>query len=146
MYICNVCGHLMDNLPKARVYGDNLLGGHIDETMHDCPHCDKGEMVEATLCKICGTPFDNTELHGVCENCLHEDETVGEALAIGAENPESVKGINGFIASVLPVEQMNKILAKWVEENFVDHSKSVVDYCEEDKDYYSEWLVDKYGN
>jgi hypothetical protein len=76
---------------------------------------------------------------------LEDYETVGEALEIGAKNLVSVDGINGAVASMLPVEQINAILIKFVEENFIDHSNTVVKYCEEDKGYFSEYLADKYG-
>jgi hypothetical protein len=76
---------------------------------------------------------------------LEDYETVGEALEIGAKNLVSVDGINGAVASMLPVEQINAILIKFVEENFIDHSNAVVKYCEEDKGYFSEYLADKYG-
>ena len=61
------------------------------------------------------------------------------ALTIGSINPKSVE-INGFIAAVLSQDQIDKILTKWVEENFIDHGKPVVDYLEEDKSYFSEYL------
>jgi hypothetical protein len=120
------------------------MGQPLTETIDALCHCG-GEFVEAEKCPVCGEWFDNTNMNGVCEVCVEACETVGEALAIGAENTESVDGINGFVASVLSVEQINKILTKWVEENFTDHSKDVVKYCEEDKMYFADWISDKYG-
>ena len=146
MFVCKNCGELREELKTIKQHcGETTLGNQICEIIED-DTCDcGGKFVEATECKLCGEWFDNTELDGVCEVCLEEYETVGTALEIGNENPETVEGINGFAASVLTVEQINKILCKWVEENFVDHSKEVVKYCEEDKFYFSDFLADKFG-
>ena len=145
MLICNHCGHKTERLSSARIFDDNLLGGYIDQSDTTCPCCSDGEMIEATKCSLCGEWFDNTELHGVCEVCLDEFATVGTALAIGETATTDVE-INGFIAEVLPPEQINKILTKWVEENFTDHSKPVVDYLESDKQAYSEYIENRYEN
>lgn len=147
MFVCKNCGKLIEDyeLPTAKqCHGYTSLGQPLTETIDGLCSCG-GEFTEATQCEICGEWFDNTELDGVCEVCLEEYETVGTALEIGAENPETIEGINGFIKSVLSVEQMNKILTKWVEENFIDHSNAVVKYCEEDMPYYSDWVKNKQG-
>lgn len=138
MLVCDTCGKLIE---------DDELGYGYEPHGERTPNCCScgGDFIEATKCRVCGKHFDSTHLHGVCECCLEEYETVGEALAIGEENTEDVE-INGFIATVLTKEQINKILTKWVEENFVDHSKAVVDYCEDDKSYFADWIADKYGD
>ena len=146
MFVCNRCGETKPFLEIVKQnHGVTSLGDQINETIEvDRCSCG-GTFVNAKECAICGKWFDDTEINGVCEVCVEACETVGEALAIGAENTESVDGINGFVASVLSVEQINKILTKWVEENFTDHSKDVVKYCEEDKMYFADWISDKYG-
>jgi hypothetical protein len=144
MLICNHCGHRAESLNSGRIYNDNLLGGYIDQKDTTCPCCKKGDMILATQCSFCGSWFDNTELHGVCEMCLEEHETVGEALEFGECRTEKVE-INGFIANVLSTEKINEILTKYVEENFTDHSKPVIDYCEYDKSDFSEYVENKVG-
>ena len=128
MFVCKKCGKLIEDCEFPVVkqcHGYTSLGQPLTEDIEGRCSCG-GEFVEAEKCKICGEWFDNRELHGVCESCLSNYETVGVALAIGKENTESVEGINGFVKSVLSAEQINKILTKWVEENFTDHSKYVV--------------------
>ena len=142
MYVCNICGHLVEELTTARVYDDNLLEGYIDETVTACPCCKHGELIEATICAVCGKPFDGTELNGVCECCLEEYETVESALEIGEQETEKVD-VNGFIAEILTPDQINKILTKWVEENIMDHSPKVVDFCEYDLSWFSDFVKDK---
>ena len=137
MYVCNRCGLLKDERNMRVVVEPH---GETHEN-HIC-RCG-GEFVEATKCKICGHYFDNTELFGVCEGCISEEETVGNALEVGDLNRVDAK-VNGFIANVLTENQINKILGKWVEEHFTDHSKAVVEYLENDKGYFSEFLDDKY--
>ena len=146
MFVCKKCGNLVEQIPTTKqCHGHTSLGQRLEETVDCLCHCG-GEFVEATECKVCGEWFDNSDMNNVCEVCIEEYETVGEALEIGAENTESVEGINGFVANVLSVEQINKILTKWVEENFIDHSTEVIKYCEEDKLYFSEWIQQKYGD
>lgn len=97
-------------------------------------------------CKICRESFRESDLyHGVCLSCIKDCETVGEALEWGNERTMSVE-INGFIAYTLSEEQINKILAKWCEENFVDGSADVVEYCELDKFEFVGHIAEKYGD
>jgi hypothetical protein len=137
MLVCNHCGKIIEESELG--YGYEPHG----ERTPDCCSCG-GDFIEATQCKICGEWFDGSDLHGVCEACLEENETVGEALEYGKERTEDVR-INGFVANVLSVEHINKILEKWVEENFIDHGTPTRRYLENDVSEYSEYLIDKYG-
>ena len=133
MLVCNKCGKIRES--RELGYAIESHGERHLDTNCSCG----GDFIPATRCSLCGKWFDGTDLHGVCEVCLDDNETVGTALAIGSVNTEQVK-INGFIATVLSQGQIDKILTKWVEENFTDHSKPVVDYLEDDKSYFSEYL------
>lgn len=140
IYVCNTCGHLVEEENLKYVvepHGER----HID---YNCNCCHKGELIEASICKVCGKPFDNTELHGVCEGCLEEYETVGEAIKYGSESKVNVS-INECLAYLLTENEIERILTKWVEENFTDRSKPIVEYCESDKSAFSEYLEEKYG-
>lgn len=139
MYICDKCGEIRDDF-DLRSYRE-AHGEEITDYSCGCG----GELVEAKQCPICGEWFIAGEIGAVCDTCMKENETVGEALDMGERDKKSVDGINGFISEVLTVEQINKILTKWVEENFTDHSKAVVDYCETDKQYFCDYLAEVYG-
>lgn len=139
MLICNKCGCTVEEY-EIKTYRESY-GEEIPDYSCSCG----GELVEAKQCPICEKWFVEEGACAVCETCMKEYETVGEALDVGDRAKVSVEGINGFIAEVLPVEQINKILTKWVEENFTDHSKPVVDYCENDKDYFCDYLAEVYG-
>ena len=136
MLVCDRCGTVVahDELP----YVTEMHGERRRNTVCTCG----GEFVEATKCEACGKWFDNRELDGVCEVCLEEYETVGDALAIGAGHTTSVE-INGFIAYALDPVVINEILTKWVEENITDHSKVVVDYCEDDMPWFAGYVKEK---
>jgi hypothetical protein len=138
MLVCDRCGTVVEHCDLP--YVTEMHGERHKNTVCTCG----GEFIPARQCKLCGTWFDNTDLHGICEGCLSEEETVGNALELGSYSQEKVS-INGFIAEVLTPKQINKILTKWVEENFVDHSKAVVDYLEGDMSAFAEFLEDKYG-
>lgn len=133
MLVCNKCGKLRESSELG--YAIESHGERHLDTNCSCG----GDFIPATQCKLCGKWFDDTDLNGVCEVCLEEHETVGTALEMG-DTSRTMVAVNGFIAEVLDEEQINKILTKWVEENFVDHSKSVVDYCEYDKSCFSEFV------
>lgn len=139
MYICDKCGCTVEE-SELGTYRE-AHGEEITDYSCGCG----GELVEAKQCPICEKWFIADEIGAVCETCMKEYETVGEALDVGNREKVSVDGINGFIAEVLTVEQINKILTKWVEENFTDHSKPVVDYCENDKQYFCDYLAEVYG-
>ena len=97
-------------------------------------------------CRICRKKFREENLYqGLCRTCIKEWETVGDALEWGEERTENIQ-INGFVAHVLSEEQINKILAKWCEENFVDGSKDVVEFCELDKFEFVGHIAEKYGD
>ena len=136
MLVCDRCGTVVahDDLP----YVTEMHGERHKNTVCTCG----GEFVEATKCEACGKWFDNRELDGVCEVCLEEYETVGDALKIG-ENRKVDVPINEFLAYALTPELIEEILTKWVEENFTDHSRIVVDYCEDDKPWFSEYVKEK---
>jgi hypothetical protein len=136
MLVCNKCGTLVEHFDLP--YVTEMHGERHRKTACKCG----GNFIEATKCKACGGWFDNTELHGVCEECLAECETVGSALEIGDSNRTMV-AINGFIADILDEDMINAILTKWVEENYTDHSRPVVDYCEYDKSYFSDFVAEK---
>lgn len=137
MLVCNYCGTLREENELG--YVTEMHGERHKNTVCKCG----GQLIPATKCKLCGTWFDNTDLHGVCEGCLSEDETVATAIALGKESTEKVE-INGFVAASLSAEKINEILIKWVSENFTDHSKAVVEYLEQDMMVFSEFLEDKY--
>lgn len=139
MYICNNCGHTMETLPWARIYGDNLLEGYMDERDESCPCCKRGDMIEAVECKVCGEYFDNSSLYGVCKDCLAEHQTVGDALKFGDSDKIDIP-INNFIASVLDFEKINSILEKYVEEHFTDHCDEVKTYLKKYEWEFSEFV------
>ena len=146
MLVCDRCGMLMqEELLKSHreIHGHTMLGQALAEEIVDLECRCGGTFKEATKCEVCGEWFDNEGFHGVCEECFDEYETVGVALEIGAENTVSVEDINGFIAECLSSEMINKILGKFVEEHFVDRCKQVIRYCEEDKEYFSDFIREK---
>lgn len=146
MLVCNKCGYAVEDSELSVRYehhGHTSLGNSFTEAVDERCSCG-GEFVEATKCAVCGEWFDNDGLYGVCENCIEEHETVGDALAFGENDPVSV-AINGFVADVLSPEHINKILTKWVEENVIDHSKEVCKYINRDKALFSEHIEYEFG-
>lgn len=145
MFVCTNCGTLVEEVPTTtQCHGYSSLGQPFEETIDDCCSCG-GEFVEAEKCSICGKWFDDADEYHVCECCMEEHETVKDAIELGEDDLVSVDGINGFVAKALSVEQINNILKRWVEENFVDRSKEVVKYCESDESRFADYLYENYG-
>jgi hypothetical protein len=139
MLVCNYCGKLKEETELERVtemHGET----HLDTYCH---RCDKGEFVTATKCEFCGEWFDDDSHCGICESCMDDEYTVGNALEYGEGNLVSVDGINEAIATLLTPEEMNRILGKWVEENFVDGSNPVRAYLDNDKSAFAEFLLNR---
>ena len=146
MFICEKCGKVIEDyeFPMSKqCHGYTSLGQPLTETI--AGHCTcGGDFIEATQCKVCGEWFDNDGMHGVCECCLDNYSTVNDALDFG-ENAKLEVEVNGIVAELLTEEQINKILRKWCEENFVDSSNDITKAIGEYKEEYSEFLVDRYG-
>ena len=141
MFICERCGETCE-FPEIKIVSHATRENPEEKEMCRCS-CG-GKLVEATQCDICGSWFDGRDMDGVCECCLDEHATVENALKIGKFDKAKVY-VNEFIAFALSEEMINKILTKWVEENFVDGSKIVREYCENDIGFFSSFIKDKLG-
>jgi hypothetical protein len=147
MLVCNICGEVISEeelRTYKEIHGYSSLGQAFAERFTDF-RCDcGGDYVEATECACCGKWFDNEDLHGICEGCLEDYETLDNAIKIGEQYTEKVE-INNFLASVFTAEQINEILATAAKERFADHSKEIVDYLECDKQAFSEWVIENFA-
>lgn len=143
MLVCKVCGKVYEEEEARKRSYDHEF--HYDEVYYLCPHCHSDEFEEATKCKICGEYFYDEDNVGVCEECLDNSHDLETAFEYGAYRMESV-AINGAIYALLTEEQINAILTKYVEENFTDNSKEVANYCNEDKQDFAKWLIERNGD
>ena len=144
MYVCDCCGKAIDELStKRQCHGYTSLGDSLDEEYVITSCSCGGEFVEAEECAICGQPYDDRDLYGICECCMENYETVKNAIEFGDNRRETIE-VNGFICYALTNESINQILTKWCEENIADYSKDVKYYCEDDKFDFSEFCKEKY--
>lgn len=150
MLICSHCGKVVreEDVEYTSIISERHNGIRVQfdaaTGYSNCPVCG-GNFVTATKCSVCGEWFDDEEEGlNVCEDCLIEEQTVKTALAIGAANMETVK-INGFVKFALTEEQINEILCQYIKDNpkIVDHSDKVVDYCEEDRSYFADFIAEE---
>ena len=146
MLICTHCGKTYEgNLPTyTEIHGYTSLGDALGETCVDdtCPFCKKGELVEATECKACGEwYYEEYGYTHICESCLEKNKTLEMALAIGEENTTDVY-VNGFVKTLLGDKKINEILMDYVKFHFTTDKvkKAIVDYCDEDKYYFAEFV------
>ena len=145
MLVCDCCEKTKHE-NEIRTYkvshGETSLGFSLTEEFEDATCRCGGNFVEAKKCKICGALFPKSEYADMCESGMEDYESVEIALEIGKERKTTVE-VNEFVAYALSDEQINKILTKWVEENFVDHSNTVVEYLENDKPWFSDYIAEK---
>jgi hypothetical protein len=145
MLICTHCGKTYEGaLPTCiEIHGYTSLGNTLAEEYVNtlCPHCKKGEMVEATECKVCGEYFYDENNYKVCDDCLDKSKTLDTALAIGEENTTDVY-VNGFAKTVLGDKRINEIIVDYIRKHYDDSTlkKLITKYCDEDKAYFAEWV------
>lgn len=145
MLICTHCGKTYEGaLPTCiEIHGYTSLGNSLAEEYVNtlCPHCKKGEMVEATECKVCGEYFYDESNYKVCDDCLDKSKTLDTALAIGEENTTDVY-VNGFVKTVLGDKRINEILVDYIRAHYDDSTlkRRIINYCDEDRSYFAEWV------
>lgn len=145
MLICTHCGTTFEGaLPTCiEIHGYTSLGNAIVEKGVNtlCPHCKRGEIVEAKKCIVCGEYFYDEHNYKICEVCLDENKTLDTALAIGEENKVGVY-VNKFAKFLLGDKRINDIIVEYIRKTYTEDiiKKRIVDYCEEDKIYFAEWV------
>lgn len=145
MLICDRCGSIIEDSElrtSFQCHGYTDLGDAFEERIAERCRCG-GDFVDATRCEICGEWFNDTKCYGVCEMCIDEHMTVHDALGFGKDNTTSIDDINGAVASLLTTEEINRILTRWVEENFVDYSRDISKFIKSELNEFSEWLKEK---
>lgn len=146
MLICNKCGAIIENdelKMTTQCHGYSSLGQAYNERIPESCRCG-GEFIEATKCEVCGEWFDDTEICGVCNDCLEENYTVEMALKIGDDNRRNVE-VNSFISNILGSDKINAILEKYIEEHYTDGCREVKDFLNRDKSCFAEWVVSERG-
>ncbi len=146
MLMCPYCGNVIDEEDLETYYECHGHDGlsPIREKMVSwrCSECGH-EYEEAEKCQVCGEYFipQHYKYH-VCEDCMLEHENLKNALDIGTHNKIPVK-INGFVDSCLTEDQINEILVNYIEGMIKEGDKKIREYCEEDKDYFGDWIVEE---
>lgn len=139
-YKCDHCGREFEE-PDI-VTETHGLDSPPYEEIGVCPYC-KGWFEEMHKCKICGEHYTDDGLtSGVCDACIYEDVTFDRCLRYGADCEESI-AINGFIASVLDAETINRILAEEVRKASQIIPLNLDDFVEEDKSWFAEKLIEE---
>lgn len=137
MMICSICGHVIaeEDLPTYRqVHGYTDLRAITEDVVdYRCHECGRGEYETAIECQLCGCYFHSEDGIDVCECCLEEEETLENAVKIGAENTEDVE-VNGFFVKLFGARRINEILERAAE--LADRA-SIAEYLYEDKRYFA---------
>lgn len=126
MLVCRECGYVFEEEEAS-----NWVEEHGEENC-GCPRC-KGEFEEATRCKICGDWFLDNGVGGVCEECKERNLTYSNALKVGDKEKQTVE-INGFLASVYSISEINDIL----QRDYERAHKTVLSSMNIDIRYYLE--------
>lgn len=151
MVICRDCGAVIgeDDLVVTKSYVSDYMGGCY-ESITSCP-CG-GSVEDAEKCDSCGEYFKKDELHsGICEECLHEEMTVDNAIACGAdESAREEVSLNGFLVRLFTSEKIDEILIREVERLISESDSSAVyiinqaeEWCNEDLSFFADWLRER---
>jgi predicted Zn-ribbon and HTH transcriptional regulator len=126
MLVCRECGYVFEEEEAS-----NWVEEH-GEGNCGCPRC-KGEFEEAARCKICGEWFLDNGIDEVCEECKEQNLTYSNALKVGDKEKQTVE-INGFMASVYSISEINDIL----QRDYERAHKTVLSSMNIDIRYYLE--------
>lgn len=144
MLICDRCGNVINESDAEIIHEKDYINcgcGKIcirdDEFLEDC-FCG-GTFVDATECEFCGEWFNGEG--NVCESCINEYSTFGNALKMGAETDciESIK-INGYLAYEFSENQINEILERELRQANEIAQLKYKDYLKSEIDYFLNWL------
>jgi hypothetical protein len=111
----------------------------VDDLDYRCRECGRGEYEPATQCAICGNYYYDEDKIDVCEACLEDEETVENAIGIGAENTEPVD-INGFFVALFGAAKINEILEKEARKA---KQNEICDYLYDDKIGFVDYVKEK---
>jgi hypothetical protein len=93
-------------------------------------------------CEICGEWFTDDEMtSGVCDGCIYEDVTVDRCLRYGADCEEKI-AINGFVASLLGVETINRILCEEIRKASQIIPLNLEEFVNIDKSWWAEKRIE----
>jgi len=105
--------------------------------------CSNPHLVETKYCKICDKYYydkDREVVNDICEYCLQEQANFNNALKYGEEQTQHLN-INGFIASLLSEETINKTLVDYIKLNKLTRDELLAEqFCLEDKWDFAEFL------
>ena len=136
-YKCLECGHIFEEGEQKtwkEPHGEILCG---------CPCCDGG-FKETHSCIICGSQnFLEDMTSGVCEECFEKYYNDQETCYRFGIDGRQELSINGFLASLFSVEQIEQMLFEKVKMmEFVDCKP----FINEDKYWFAEKLEKEFKN
>ena len=148
MLKCPNCGNVVDEWDLDTYFETHGHDGiaPIRERMVS-RYCRCGwEYEEAELCKICGEYFILDSMsnvsRSVCEDCMEDYEKSEMAFTLGNYNKMPVK-INGFVDFYLSEDEINEVLVDYVKKKITEKDPKIKDYCEEDKDYFGDFILEE---
>lgn len=140
MMICEKCGCVYEDseaFETSYIYDSTPFGRVAIARASDLKDCDcGGQLAPAKKCSACGVwiPEDSRD---VCDECLDAAETVDVAIALGDINTVPIE-VNGFAASVLGSEEINRILNEYARNYASDGDAAVKRYVRNDDNYLAE--------
>ena len=143
MFVCNKCFKEIEDCDieyyEEEKY-DFPYPKHIEYYMKDCD-CG-GFFVPAKKCKTCKKYIEEDDFD-ICEDCTKQNETLDNALSIGNENADSFL-LNEFWSTVFDKAEIESILLKVFRSYKKEEQEKIIhDYLNEDKFYFTEWVVRK---
>jgi len=137
MYICLHCGHEFEDIDRKHYdHGTGVWEEY-------CPNCGSEDFEEAEQCDLCGDwHVAENVTNGVCEKCLEESATVGNAVAFGNTDKQEVE-LNGFLAWAYTPDEIEDILINDLLKNKTLANDYVHQYITNDTFMYARWLKEE---
>lgn len=97
-------------------------------------------------CRVCGEiDIDESGMRRVCKACAEDFKCVEDAVACAKNDRRKIEGINGFVADVFSIEEINEILIDYILDAKCEFEGAARKYLEEDEDFYLDYLEKEYG-
>ena len=135
--MCDNCERIVtsDELKRETYYVGECHGSPAYGYKSVCPECGNDSFCEVEVCDNCGEIME-FGYDGLCSDCLMDNATLGNAIAIGMSGNDDDE-ISHFFEECLTRDEINQVLRNHIENNIDLYKDIIRDYCEENLDILS---------
>ena len=134
--LCDNCGNILlgNELEQKTYYVGEVWGAPAYAYKGICPLCGNDSFSEIEICESCGKDItNNVGYEGLCEDCIMENATLSNAIAIGLSGCDGDE-ISHFYTDHLSRDEINQILKTHIQNNMNIYKDIIYDYCKANMD------------